>query len=98
MKRELESVTRELSAARDAVRARDCAAAAGGFAFVEAAALEAPEHAGRAVGAVPPLALVSHRAEQLLNDAGEGTLGQATRSLGLITFFLCRDQTNRRIA
>lgn len=72
-------MTREVCAARDAVRARDCAAAAAGFAFVEAAALDAndnpPGGVGVAVGAVPPLALVSHHAEQLLNDAGEGTLG-----------------------
>ncbi|XP_075969122.1 leucine-rich repeat flightless-interacting protein 2-like isoform X2 [Anticarsia gemmatalis] len=76
LKREHESVSRELSAARDAIRARDVAAAAAGQAFVEAAALEpgAGAGAGEAVGAVPPLALVSHHAQQLLNDAGEGTL------------------------
>lgn len=67
LKREHEAVVRELAAARDAVRARDAAAATAGFAFVEAAA-------GDAHGDVPPLALVSHSAEQLLNDAGEGTL------------------------
>ncbi|CAB3234721.1 unnamed protein product, partial [Arctia plantaginis] len=82
VKREFESVSRELSAARDAVRARDCAAAAAGFAFVEAAALDAaPSSAGQAVGAVPPLALVSHHAEQLLNDAGEGTLDVRLQNL-----------------
>lgn len=60
-----------MTCARDAVRARDAAAAAAGFAFVEAgAAAEVP-----GFGAVPPLALVSHQADQLLGDASEGTLG-----------------------
>ncbi|KAJ8725386.1 hypothetical protein PYW08_003569 [Mythimna loreyi] len=76
LKREHESVCRELSAARDAVRARDHAAASAGFAFVDAAALEPAERdaAGAGVGAVPALALVTQQAHQLLNDAGEGTL------------------------
>lgn len=90
LKREHESVKRELDAARDAVRARDYAAAAAGFAFVEAAALANSNEdegaaplagIGQAVGSVPPLALVSHHAEQLLNDAGEGTLDVRLQNL-----------------
>ncbi|KAL0841735.1 hypothetical protein ABMA28_014004 [Loxostege sticticalis] len=70
LKREHASLEREVTCARDAVRARDAAAAAAGFAFVEAgAAAEVP-----GFGAVPPLALVSHQADQLLGDASEGTL------------------------
>ncbi|CAH0702044.1 unnamed protein product [Spodoptera exigua] len=82
LKREHESVSRELSAARDAVRARDAAAAAAGFAFVDAASLDAPAAAaaaaaaapGASVGAVPALALLTQAAHQLLDTAGEGTL------------------------
>lgn len=61
-------------AARDAVRARDAAAEAAGRAFVDAAAAPAAP-AGPPCGAVPPLALVSHASRRLLDDAGEGTLG-----------------------
>lgn len=59
------------------MRARDAAAEGAGFAFVDAAALDAPERgqAGAPVGVVPALALVTQQAQQLLNDAGEGTLG-----------------------
>ncbi|XP_052759035.1 leucine-rich repeat flightless-interacting protein 2 isoform X2 [Galleria mellonella] len=82
LKREHASLEREVAAARDAVRARDAAAAAAGYAFVDAATLPAAPAspsaaavaAAPAFGAVPPLALVSHQSEQLLNDAGEGTL------------------------
>ncbi|XP_059061759.1 leucine-rich repeat flightless-interacting protein 2 isoform X2 [Achroia grisella] len=85
LKREHLSLEREVAAARDAVRARDAAAAAAGFAFVDAATLpETPTTpttpatpvttATPSFGSVPPLALVSHQSEQLLNDAGEGTL------------------------
>ncbi|KAJ0180269.1 hypothetical protein K1T71_003673 [Dendrolimus kikuchii] len=70
LKREHVSVERELEAARAAVRARDFAAAEAGFAFVEASVQTSTED----FGPVPQLALVSHQAEQLLNDAGEGTL------------------------
>ncbi|XP_022820048.1 leucine-rich repeat flightless-interacting protein 2 isoform X1 [Spodoptera litura] len=73
LKREHESVSRELGAARDAVRARDAAAAAAGFAFVDAASLDAGAP-GAAVGAVPALALLTQAAHQLLDTAGEGTL------------------------
>lgn len=76
-------MTRELSAARDAVRARDAAAAAAGFAFVDAASLDAAARdaagaapAGAAVGAVAALALLTQAAHQLLDTAGEGTLGK----------------------
>lgn len=70
-----------MTCARDAVRARDAAAAAAGFAFVEAgAAAEVP-----GFGAVPPLALVSHQADQLLGDASEGTLGNRVHPVGLHT-------------
>ncbi|CAH0718748.1 unnamed protein product, partial [Brenthis ino] len=73
LKREHASLEREVGVARDAVRARDAAAAAAGRAFVEAAAApDAP--AGAACGRVPPLALVTHESERLLDDAGEGTL------------------------
>ncbi|XP_050345077.1 leucine-rich repeat flightless-interacting protein 2 isoform X2 [Nymphalis io] len=73
LKREHASLEREVVLARDAVRARDAAAAAAGRAFVEAAA--APDAlAGEPCGSVPPLALVSHHSQQLLDDAGEGTL------------------------
>ncbi|XP_046965201.1 leucine-rich repeat flightless-interacting protein 2 isoform X2 [Vanessa cardui] len=73
LKREHASLEREVVLARDAVRARDAAAAAAGRAFVEAAA--APDAlAGQPCGSVPPLALVSHHSQQLLDDAGEGTL------------------------
>ncbi|XP_026329184.1 leucine-rich repeat flightless-interacting protein 2 isoform X3 [Hyposmocoma kahamanoa] len=82
LKREHASLERELNAARDAVRARDAAAAAAGFAFVEAAIAANGEGEGgegdtkvaQGFGSVPPLALVSHQSEQLLLDAGEGTL------------------------
>ncbi|CAK1582196.1 unnamed protein product [Parnassius mnemosyne] len=71
LKREHLALEREVTCARDAVRARDAAAAAAGFAFVEAAdCADMPQ----GFGSVPPLALVSHHSEQLLNDAGEGTL------------------------
>ncbi|KPJ07987.1 Leucine-rich repeat flightless-interacting protein 2 [Papilio machaon] len=84
LKREHATLEREVTAARDAVRARDSAAAAAGFAFVEAElngtaeqtelnGME-PELVAQGFGSVPPLALVSHHSEQLLNDAGEGTL------------------------
>ncbi|XP_045785724.1 dolichyl-diphosphooligosaccharide--protein glycosyltransferase 48 kDa subunit [Maniola jurtina] len=73
LKREHAALEREVALARDAVRARDAAAAAAGRAFVEAAS--APDaDAGAACGSVPPLALVSRESEQLLNEAGEGTL------------------------
>ncbi|XP_053625496.1 leucine-rich repeat flightless-interacting protein 2 isoform X5 [Plodia interpunctella] len=68
LKRSHASLERELASARDAVRARDGAALAAGFAFVDAAS--APEGGG----AGPALALVSQQSEQLLTDAGEGTL------------------------
>ncbi|KAM3961775.1 leucine-rich repeat flightless-interacting protein 2 isoform 2-T2 [Aphomia sociella] len=80
LKREHATLEREVNAARDAVRARDAAAAAAGYAFVDAAAAAAGGDDTPAVpsapgfGSVPPLALVSHQSEQLLNDAGEGTL------------------------
>ncbi|KAH9634788.1 hypothetical protein HF086_012202 [Spodoptera exigua] len=83
LKREHESVSRELSAARDAVRARDAAAAAAGFAFVDAASLDAPAAAAAAAppprpappsAPCPPLALLTQAAHQLLDTAGEGTL------------------------
>ncbi|CAG5011499.1 unnamed protein product [Parnassius apollo] len=80
LKREHAALEREVACARDAVRARDAAAAAAGFAFVDAAAEPAPAEPAPArtepqgFGSVPPLALVSHHSEQLLNDAGEGTL------------------------
>lgn len=73
-------MSRELQAARGAVRARDAAAAAAGFAFVDAPAdlpaSPAATPAAPPAPAEPTLALVSHGAEQLLNDAGEGTLGK----------------------
>ncbi|XP_052737734.1 leucine-rich repeat flightless-interacting protein 2 isoform X2 [Bicyclus anynana] len=73
LKREHAALERELCLARDAVRARDAAAAAAGQAFVEAAS--APDAVpGAAAGSVPPLALVSHASELLLAEAGEGTL------------------------
>ncbi|XP_061711833.1 leucine-rich repeat flightless-interacting protein 2 isoform X2 [Cydia pomonella] len=81
LKREHASLERELGAARDAVRARDLAAADAGFAFVDAApappAPPAPPAANgedKPLSTLPPLALVSHQNEKLLNDAGEGTL------------------------
>ncbi|XP_047021904.1 leucine-rich repeat flightless-interacting protein 2 isoform X2 [Helicoverpa armigera] len=76
LRREHESVVASLTLARDAVRARDAAAASAGFAFIDAAALEpaARGNAGEAMGDVPALALVTHEAQQLLHDAGEGTL------------------------
>nr|XP_034839986.1 leucine-rich repeat flightless-interacting protein 2 [Maniola hyperantus] len=73
LKREHAALEREVALARDAVRARDAAAAAAGRAFVEAASAPGAD-AGAACGSVPPLALVSHQSEQLLNEAGEGTL------------------------
>ncbi|CAH2086871.1 unnamed protein product [Euphydryas editha] len=73
LKREHAALEREVLAARDAVRARDAAAAAAGRAFVEAAAAPAAP-AGEPCGAVPPLALVSHASQRLLDDAGEGSL------------------------
>ncbi|XP_068629856.1 leucine-rich repeat flightless-interacting protein 2 [Battus philenor] len=88
LKREHATLEREVTAARDAIRARDHAAATAGFAFVEAelngaAPCENGQKGGelgdepvaaQGFGSVPPLALVSHHSEQLLNDAGEGTL------------------------
>ncbi|CAH2074690.1 unnamed protein product, partial [Iphiclides podalirius] len=68
LRREHASLEREVAAARDAVRARDAAAAEAGYAYVEAQTAEG------GFGSVPPLALVSHHSERLLNDAGEGTL------------------------
>ncbi|CAG9783422.1 unnamed protein product [Diatraea saccharalis] len=94
LKREHASLEREVCAARDAIRARDAAAAHAGYAFVDAAVRGANGDArgtnGDAArgtngdadgddcapgfGSVPPLALVSHQSEQMLNEAGEGTL------------------------
>ncbi|GBP63581.1 Leucine-rich repeat flightless-interacting protein 2 [Eumeta japonica] len=76
LRREHASLEREVTAARDAVRARDTAAQAAGFAFVEAGVEPCDEEMapGEACGSVPALALVSRESEQLLNDAGEGTL------------------------
>ncbi|XP_060810774.1 leucine-rich repeat flightless-interacting protein 2 [Amyelois transitella] len=75
LKREHASLERELHSARDAVRARELAAQHAGFAFVDA---EGGGGAGGGAGGAgdggPALALVSHQSEQLLNDAGEGTL------------------------
>ncbi|XP_048479258.1 leucine-rich repeat flightless-interacting protein 2 isoform X2 [Plutella xylostella] len=73
LKREHASLDRELLSARDAILARDAAAAAAGRAFVEATG-DVAELAGSAVGSVPALALVSRESEEMLNDAGEGTL------------------------
>ncbi|XP_063359787.1 leucine-rich repeat flightless-interacting protein 2 isoform X2 [Cydia amplana] len=69
LKREHLSLERELGLARGAVVARERAAAAAGFAFVDATAGAEPRD-----DTLPPLALVSHQNEKLLNDAGEGTL------------------------
>ncbi|CAH0406698.1 unnamed protein product [Chilo suppressalis] len=83
LKREHASLEREVMAARDAVRARDAAAAHAGYAFVDAACapqangvngLADGEDSAPGFGSVPPLALVSHQSEQMLNEAGEGTL------------------------
>lgn len=82
LKREHASTERELAHARDAVRARDAAAAHAGFAFAEAA--PGATHA-EGFGAVPPLALLSHDSEQALADQGEGTLGESRRRLGADT-------------
>ncbi|XP_050663742.1 leucine-rich repeat flightless-interacting protein 2 [Leptidea sinapis] len=80
LKREHAALEREVVAARDAVRARDAAADAAGYSFVEAGGVGG---AGGAVGAggvgagfgdVPPLALLSHAARSLLDEAGDGTL------------------------
>lgn len=68
LKREHASLEREVAAARGAVRARDHAAHVAGYAFVDAAGDAQQPTDG------PPLALVSHSAQQLLDDAGEGTL------------------------
>ncbi|KAI8435353.1 hypothetical protein MSG28_003677 [Choristoneura fumiferana] len=75
LKREHASLERELVAARDAVRARDAAAAGAGFAFVDAAPAPATNGLNNNdAPALPALALVTHQNEKLLNDAGEGTL------------------------
>ncbi|XP_063619981.1 leucine-rich repeat flightless-interacting protein 2 isoform X1 [Cydia splendana] len=74
LKREHVSLERELGAARGAVRARELAAAAAGFAFVDAAPAPATNGEDKPDSTLPPLALVSHQNEKLLNDAGEGTL------------------------
>ncbi|XP_063531326.1 leucine-rich repeat flightless-interacting protein 2 isoform X3 [Cydia strobilella] len=74
LKREHTSLERELGAARDAVRARDLAASDAGFAFVDAAPATNGDQHEKQVSTLPPLALVSHQNEKLLNDAGEGTL------------------------
>lgn len=63
-----------MAEARDAVRARDGAAAAAGRVFVDASAAPGVPSGG-ACGAVPALALVTLENQQLLDDAGEGTLG-----------------------
>ncbi|XP_038215217.1 leucine-rich repeat flightless-interacting protein 2 [Zerene cesonia] len=85
LKREHAALERELGAARDAVRARDAAAADAGFAFVDAGDA-APAAAGGAGGAggggaVPALALVSHQSQALLEDGGEGTLDVRLQNL-----------------
>ncbi|XP_049866775.1 leucine-rich repeat flightless-interacting protein 2 isoform X2 [Pectinophora gossypiella] len=94
LKREHASLERELTAARDAVRARDAAVMAAGYAFVEAGDTR-PEGDTRGAGAVrgdrgdepvgfgsvPALALVSHQSEQLLQEAGEGTLDVRLQNL-----------------
>ncbi|KAJ2952490.1 hypothetical protein O0L34_g6807 [Tuta absoluta] len=78
LKREHASLERELTAARDAVRARDAAVCHAGYAFVEAGSVqnggEEDGEVREGFGSVPALALVSHQSEQLLQDAGEGTL------------------------
>ncbi|XP_041976854.1 dolichyl-diphosphooligosaccharide--protein glycosyltransferase 48 kDa subunit-like [Aricia agestis] len=81
LRREHEALERELARARDAVRARDSAAAAAGFAFVDAAAAPDAPASGESHGSVPPLALVSHASERLLDDAGEGTLDVRLQNL-----------------
>ncbi|PZC81600.1 hypothetical protein B5X24_HaOG212524 [Helicoverpa armigera] len=67
LRREHESVVASLTLARDAVRARDAAAASAGFAFIDAAALEpaARGNAGEAMGDVPALALEVWQSKQL---------------------------------
>ncbi|XP_061383478.1 leucine-rich repeat flightless-interacting protein 2 isoform X2 [Danaus plexippus] len=73
LKREHATLEREVAEARDAVRARDGAAAAAGRVFVDASAAPGVPSGG-ACGAVPALALVTLENQQLLDDAGEGTL------------------------
>lgn len=67
--REHASLGLEVAGARDAVRARDAAAAAAGYVFADAP----PGASAAGFGAVPPLALLSQQADLMLGEA-EATL------------------------
>lgn len=79
LRREHVSMERELCGAREAIVARDSAAAAAGRVFVQAE--EVDTEAGEAGQYCPALALVTKESEMMLNEAGEGTLDVRLQNL-----------------